>query len=227
LDEFEVETVVSTIDPYDASSEQKAIDIAQDHCRKIVSAVKELSLLYDDWVEGDYKEAEERLDRISRIEKEANKLKHELLDELSKATTMVNREDLMRLALVIDEIADVAEGTGFRITAIHDWRPNADFKKEMQGLIEKLITATEKLRLSIFMLSQNPTKSLEFADEVDAIEQEADRIQRRVGHSLYTSKLEPRTLIMLKELVAHFEEMADTAERAADAIRIVAMSRSR
>jgi predicted phosphate transport protein (TIGR00153 family) len=218
---------MSTIDPYDASSEQKAIDIAQDHCRKIVSAVKELSLLYDDWVEGDYKGAEERLNRISRIENEANKLKHELLDQLSKATTMVNREDMMRLALVIDEIADVAEGTGFRVTAIHDWKPDPSFKKEMQGLIEQLITATEKLRLSIFMLSQNPAKSLEFADEVDAIEQEADRIQRRVGHSLYASKLEPKTLIMLKELVAHFEEMADTAERAADAIRIVAMSRGK
>ncbi|WXG42670.1 MAG: DUF47 family protein [Promethearchaeati archaeon SRVP18_Atabeyarchaeia-1] len=218
---------MSTIDPYDASAEQKAIDIAQDHCRKIVSAVKELSLLYDDWVEGEYKEAEDRLNRISRIEDEANKLKHELLDQLSKATTMVNREDLMRLALVIDEIADVAEGTGFRITAIHDWKPDAGFKKEMQDLIEKLITATEKLRLSIFMLSENPAKSLEFADEIDAIEQDADKIQRRVGHSLYASKLEPKTLIMLKELVAHFEEMADTAERAADAIRIVAMARSK
>jgi predicted phosphate transport protein (TIGR00153 family) len=218
---------LSIIDSYGSSSEQKALDIAQDHCRKIVSAVKELSLLYDDWVEGDYKGAEERLNRVSRIEGEANKLKHELLEQLSKATTMVNREDLMRLALVVDEIADVAEGTGFRILDIQDWEPDANFKKEMQSLVEKLISATEKLRLSIFMLSQNPSKSLEFADEVDAIEKDADLIQRRVGHSLYASKLEPKTLIMLKELIAHFEEMADTAERAADAIRIVAMARSK
>jgi predicted phosphate transport protein (TIGR00153 family) len=222
-----VRLTVSTIDPYEASSEQKAIDIAQDHCRKIVSAVKELSLLYDDWVGGDYKGAEERLNRVSRIEGEANKLKHQLLEQLSKATTMVNREDLMRLALVVDEIADVAEGTGFRILAIQEWKPDANFKKEMQALMEKLISATEKLRLSIFMLSQNPTKALEFADEVDAIEKDADMIQRRVGHSLYASKLEPKNLIMLKELIAHFEEMADTAERAADAIRIVAMARSK
>jgi predicted phosphate transport protein (TIGR00153 family) len=218
---------MSVIDPYEASSEQKAIDIAQDHCRKIVSAVKELSLLYDDWVEGNYKGAEERLNRVSRIEGDANKLKRELLEQLSKTTTMVNREDLMRLALVIDEIADVAEGTGFRILTIQDWRPDANFRKEMQALVEKLINATEKLRLSIFMLSQNPSKSLEFADEVDSIEKDADQIQRRVGHSLYASELEPKTLIMLKELIAHFEEMADTAERAADAIRIVAMARSK
>ncbi|WXG47674.1 MAG: DUF47 family protein [Candidatus Atabeyarchaeum deiterrae] len=222
-----MELATSTIDPYDASAEQKAIDIAQDHCRKIVSVVKELSLLYDDWVEGDYKEAEERLDRISRIESDANELKHELLDQLSKATTMVNREDLMRLALVVDEIADVAEGTGFRILAIQDWKPDINLRKEMQLLVEKLIMATDKLRLSIFMLTQNPSKAIELADEVDALEKEADIVQRRIGRSSYMSKMEPRTLIMLKELIAHFEEMADTAERAADAIRIVAMSRSK
>lgn len=218
---------MSTIDPYDASAEQKAIDIAQDHCRKIVSAVKELSLLFDDWIEGDYSEAEEKLTKITKFENEGNKLKHELLDHLSKATTMIHREDLMRLALMVDEIADVAEGTGHRILNIQDWKPDAKTKKELGSLVEKLISATEKLRLSIFMLSQNATKAVELADEVDELEKEADVIQRGVGHSLYMSKMEPRTLIMLKELVSHFEEMADTAERAADAIRIVAMSRSK
>jgi hypothetical protein len=218
---------MSTIDLYDESAEQKAIDIAQDHCRKMVSTVKELSLLFDDWVEGNYREAEEKLNRITRLENDANSLKHELLDQLSKATTMINREDLMRLALVVDEIADLAEGTGYRILTIQDWKPDATMKKELGSLVEKVISATEKLRQSIFMLSQNPTKAVESADEVDEIEKEADAIQRRVGHSLYTSKVEPRTLMMLKELVSHFEEMADTAERAADAIRIVAMSRGK
>jgi predicted phosphate transport protein (TIGR00153 family) len=218
---------MSTIDPYDASAEQKAIDIAQDHCRKIVSTIKELSLLFDDWVEGDYKEAEEKLSRITKLENDANKLKHELLEQLSKATTMINREDFMRLALVVDEIADLAEGTGYRILTIQDWKPDVKMKKELGSLVEKLISASEKLRLSIFMLSQNPSKAVELADEVDEIEKEADVIQRRAGHSLYASKVEPRTLMMLKELVSHFEEIADTAERAADAIRIVAMSRTK
>jgi uncharacterized protein Yka (UPF0111/DUF47 family) len=74
-------------------------------------------------------------------------------------------------------------------------------------------------------LEQNSDKAVEFAMQVDLAERDADSAHRSFNQFLYRSKLEVTVLLRLKDLGQHLEEIADAAEDAADAVRIIAIAR--
>ena len=79
--------------------------------------------------------------------------------------------------------------------------------------------------LAILLLSQNSSRAIELAMEVDAAERAVDEGHRRILQELYKSNLDILVLLRLKDLTQHLEEIADAAEDAADAIRIIAVAR--
>jgi len=75
------------------------------------------------------------------------------------------------------------------------------------------------------ILEQNSKKAVELAIEVDAAERDADAAHRGFTQFLYSSNLDIKVLLRLKDLGQHLEEIADAAEDAADAVRIIAIAR--
>jgi len=61
--------------------------------------------------------------------------------------------------------------------------------------------------------------------EVDAAERDADSAHRNFTQFLYKSNFDIKVLLRLKDLGQHLEEIADAAEDAADAVRIIAIAR--
>jgi len=213
------------INPYANDKERKALDMYQDHIRKVVTAVKELSLMVEDWINNEWESIEQRLEKISSMEKEADEIKRALLDEVSKAATLIQREDLMRLSLIADEIADYADATSFRLSHLRDWRPQGKLANMFRELIEWVVKSVEKLREAIFMLPQNVEKAIKIAEEVDESERKVDALQRSIVHMLYNLDISAKTLIKVIDFVRHIEEIADIAEDAADAVRIIAVGK--
>jgi len=213
------------INPYANDEERKALDMYQDHIRKVVTAVKELSLMVEDWINNEWESIEQRLEKISSMEKEADEIKRALLDEVSKAATLIQREDLMRLSLIADEIADYADATSFRLSHLCDWRPQGKLADMFRELIEWVVKSVEKLREAIFMLPQNVEKAIKIAEEVDESERKVDALQRSIVHMLYNLDISAKTLIKVIDFVRHIEEIADIAEDAADAVRIIAVGK--
>ncbi|MCD6164094.1 MAG: DUF47 family protein [Candidatus Odinarchaeota archaeon] len=215
------------INPYANDEERKVLDIYQDHIRKVVTAVRELALMVEDWINNRWGTVERRLEKISSLEKEADEVKRALLDEVSKAATLIQREDLMRLSLIADEIADYADATSFRLSHLRDWRPQGELANMFRELVEWVVKSVEKFREAVFMLPQNAEKAIKIAEEVDESERKVDTLQRTIVHVLYNLELEAKTLIKVIDFVEHIEEIADLAEDAADAVRIVAVARLR
>jgi len=215
------------INPYANDEERKVLDIYQDHIRKVVTAVRELALMVEDWINNRWGTVERRLEKISSLEKEADEVKRALLDEVSKAATLIQREDLMRLSLIADEIADYADATSFRLSHLRDWCPQGELANMFRELVEWVVKSVEKFREAVFMLPQNAEKAIKIAEEVDESERKVDTLQRTIVHVLYNLELEAKTLIKVIDFVEHIEEIADLAEDAADAVRIVAVARLR
>ena len=206
------------------SKERIVLEIIQDHIRKILSAVKELSPFLEAWLTGNENEMEEILSKISKAENEAEEIKHALLDELSVAA-LLQREDMMRLVLITDELADYAEGTAFRLKGLKNWKPDHTLTEDIRNLINTMINSVETLRESIFTIVEDAERAKKAAEEVDKLERFMDQIHRATEQTLFELDLDHKTLIRLLNIVTNLEDAVDTARNAADAVRIIAVAR--
>ncbi|MHA1237917.1 MAG: DUF47 domain-containing protein [Candidatus Odinarchaeia archaeon] len=206
------------------NSERKALYASQDHTRKVISAIKELSLLIEDWINGNTDKLESRISYISTLEKDANNIKWTLLDELSKNTTLFQREDLMRLVMSVDKIADAAEGVAAQISSLTDLRPADEIADEIKRLSEALLKSGDLLRESIFMLTQNLEKATELTKKVDLAEEEVDSLQRDLLIKINNHVDDVKCLLRFQSLIRKIEETADQVKDSADAVRILTMA---
>ncbi|MFX1474275.1 MAG: DUF47 domain-containing protein [Promethearchaeota archaeon] len=206
-------------------AENKAIGIAQDHAGVVLQAAKTLRMMIEDWMDGQKERQKELFNKLAQLEREADSIKRSLLDELSVSETMLRRSDFFRLAMTTDDIADICEATAWDLTGLEDYQPDTKIKNQIKTMLDAIDDAITNMRQAILLLAQNSSKAIELAMEVDAAERAVDEGHRRILQALYRSKLDILVLLRLKDLTQHLEEIADAAEDAADAIRIIAVAR--
>jgi predicted phosphate transport protein (TIGR00153 family) len=204
--------------------ERKALYISQDHCRVLSSAVKELSLLIEDWLAGKFEKVKERHSRIAEFEKEANNIKWSLMDLLSNATTLFQREDIMRLVTTSDMIADNTEAVAYKITLSGSLNLPKPISNELKNMMDTVLKSMDKLRESILMLDQNLSKATEISKEVDEIEEETDGIHRRLIREILDSFDDYKQMIKIYNITEQLEETSDQIKTSADSVRILSMS---
>ncbi|MFX0067789.1 MAG: DUF47 domain-containing protein [Promethearchaeota archaeon] len=205
------------------NQERQALYTSQDHVRLVLTAIREFGLLVEEWINQGIEKAKERVSRISDLEQEANSIKWSLLNQLSQSTTLLQREDLMRLVMSVDRIADNVEGAGFRVLALGDQLPPDNVCTGVKTMVEVLIKSAERLRESIFVLSQNVDHATNIAKKVDEAEEEVDVIQRRLIQENYDDIKDVKLLLKINALIYEIEDTADRVKDAADAVRLLSM----
>ncbi len=205
------------------NQERQALYTSQDHVRLVLTAIKEFSLLVDEWVNKGIDEAKERIGRISELEQEANSIKWSLLNQLSQSTTLLQREDLMRLVMSVDRIADNVEGAGFRVIALGTQVPPDNVCDGIKTMVDLLVKSAERLRESIFVLSQNADRATNVTKKVDEAEEEVDVIQRQLIQENYDAIKDVKLLLKTNALIYEIEDTTDRIKDAADAVRLLSM----
>lgn len=206
-------------------AEYKAIAIAQDHAGIVLQAAKELRVMIEDWMDGRKERQRDHFNKLAKLERKADNIKRSLLDELSISETMLRRSDYFRLVMRTDDIADLCEASAWDLSGLEEFQPDSKTRKHFKALLDALSDAVYKMRQAILFLEQNSNKAVELAMQVDLAEREADAAHRSFTQFLYGSNLEVPVLLRLKDLGQHLEEIADAAEDAADAVRIIAIAR--
>lgn len=214
-----------TLDPSSNRAENKAIAIAQDHAGIVLQAAKALQIMIEDWMEGRKDRHKEHFNKLAKLEREADSIKRTIIDELSITETMLRRSDYFRLVMRTDDIADLCEASAWDLSGLEEYQPDAKTREHFRNMLSALYDAVYKMRQAIMFLEQNSDKAVELAMEVDAAEREADSAHRNFTQFLYKSSFDIKVLLRLKDLGQHLEEIADAAEDAADAVRIVAIAR--
>ena len=179
-------------------------------------------MLEENLANFDVNRLSENLDELHKIEHDADKKKHEMMGVLVKAfITPIEREDIILLSQCIDEVTDQIEDVLIRIYINngHTIRPEA-----LQ--FTKVIIRCCKVLKEIMEEFANFKKSKTLHGliiEINALEEEGDRLFIDSMRRLHTEVTDPLEIIAWREIYNFLEKCCDACEHVADAVESVIM----
>jgi len=214
---------------FSASEERelrRLLTIFQDQIRVALDLFRAVMAMISDLSNPDSKKLSEELERVREIRREATDLRRGFITELYEVSPLIaHSEDLYRLVTAIKEITDFCEGIGVRVYEIADmgWRVDDRIVEDLTRLSEAALDTLMKLREGILALSFSSSKASSIALNVYECENVVDRIYREVDLRIISSDMPLHTILLLRDITALLEDIADRAEDAADLIRILSL----
>ncbi len=159
----------------------------------------------------------EKLNDIREAEHEGDRLTHEVINLLNRTfVTPLDRDDMYRLATVIDDICDhideAADDIGlYEVQEI----PSAAARQA-----DVIYRAASRLHEAVELLEgfKDSHRQL-FA--LRELEDEGDRLVREAIADLFRSDRDPLTIIKFKDIHEQLEEAVDACENAADVLEAI------
>ena len=168
--------------------------------------------LLDDWPDS-----REKLRDIRELEHEGDRLTHEVINLLNRTfVTPFDRDDMYRLASVIDDVCDHIDEAADNIDA-YEVR-NVPEKARQQA--EVIHRAASRLHEAVERLEGFKDSSRQLA-ALRELEDEGDRISREAIADLFRSGADPLTIIRWKDIHEQLEEAVDACENAADVLEAI------
>ena len=166
-----------------------------------------------------YQGVSERAKQMDVLERSGDELIHQIFRRLQKTfITPFDPEDIQRLATGLDNVLDYIEDATFRIVAYRlDPIP-----PEAMRLGEMIDDSSRALSRALKALRENRSV-LEDCIEVNRLENEADTVERALVAKLFSSVIDPITLLKQKEIAELLEQTTDMCEDVADVIQNVAV----
>jgi len=211
----------------EAAIRRRMYEICQNHARNAVEITRELTLMIDGVKEGKHKSAREHYQAMLKLLDESGKSKTNLLGEVaSVGSLLISREDFMRLIFGVEEIADYAEGVGFRLVGILDrkWKFDKKYIARISDLASLVLEEITRLRETILSLSFSPSKAMELTRTVEEVERKIDSNYRTLDIEILDAKMPMQSVLILRDIVEHLERIADLAVDVADLVRVLAIS---
>jgi predicted phosphate transport protein (TIGR00153 family) len=210
----------------EVQAKRKTLAVLHDEITHILNAARDLSSLTDSIIKGTNKETELSLDRMKNAGEEVENLRRKMTREISDTgSLMVYREDVLRTAYIIDDIAGYITGIAFRlsnikITALKKGKIDEDISELVNMVVEAIFKLNEMARA----LSINPSSTIELAQEVQNIERKVDNTYRKVVIKALNEIPNTKDLLLVKDAVEGIEGMADKCQAASDSLTILALS---
>ena len=168
--------------------------------------------LLDDWPES-----RERLRDIRELEHEGDRLTHEVINLLNRTfVTPFDRDDMYRLASVIDDVCDHIDEAADNIDA-YEVR---DVPEKARQQAEVIHRAASRLHEAVERLEGFKDSSRQLA-ALRELEEEGDRLSREAIADLFRSGADPLTIIRWKDIHEQLEEAVDACENAADVLEAI------
>lgn len=154
---------------------------------------------------------------IARLEQKGDEIIHEVFTRLNQTfITPLDPEDIHSLASHMDDVLDAMEEAVHRIVAYKITvipQPVIDVSR----ILENCAVALQKAFAA--MAEEKPL--LEYAIEINRLEDQADHVIRAAVADLFESERDPIKLIKLKEIYEYLELATDYCEDVADALQNV------
>ena len=210
----------------EVQAKRKALAVLHDEITHILNAARDLSSLTDSIIKGTNKETELSLVRMKNAGEEVENLRRKMTREISDTgSLMVYREDVLRTAYIIDDIAGYITGIAFRLSNIKiATLKKGKFDEDISELINMVVEAIFKLNEMARALSINPSSTIDLAQEVQNIERKVDNSYRKVVIKALNEIPNTKDLLLVKDAVEGIEGMADRCQAASDSLTILALS---
>ncbi|HEX3811345.1 MAG TPA: DUF47 family protein [Mycobacteriales bacterium] len=160
--------------------------------------------------------------RLRDFEHAGDTTTHQIFRQLNSSfITPFDREDIYALASNLDDVMDSMEAAAdlIELTGLDRLPP------EMTRQVELLQVATRTTAEAMPRLKT--MKDLEsYWIEVNRVENEADKLYRRLLSRLFSGDYDALTVMKLKEVADQLEEAADALEHVAHAVETIAVKES-
>jgi predicted phosphate transport protein (TIGR00153 family) len=159
---------------------------------------------------------------MREIEHAGDDLTHAIIEHLDKSfSTPFDREDIYRLAVRLDDVLDYLEAA-VDLAVLYDVR---EFPPEVAEQVELLSQAAELTEQAMPKL-RDLTGLVPYWARINEIEDDADRVYRRLLARLFSGEFDTLTVMKLKEIVDQLEAAADGFEHLADVLHTIAVKES-
>lgn len=159
--------------------------------------------------------------RMKQYETAGDKLIHELIVMLNKSfMTPIEREDILSLAIRMDDVLDGTEGTighfeMFSLTEVDD---------SMRNFLTYIVKSSDEIVKAMVLLNKKDLVGMrQHAILIKDYERECDEVLRSSIKQLFLHEKDPIRLIKFKDIYEQLEEIADYCQTVANTIETIIM----
>ncbi len=209
--------------------EEAILEAELSHLNSILEVARNALKTVEAAQQGDVGGVEESYRRVKEAERSADKLKDEIIEKLSMGMFHpIDREELLRLVLVSDDIADHLNAGTRRLllAAKAGVTPPEEVTGRMKRIAEIAVESVEKLVEAVKMVRREPKKAVDLARTVERLEEEADEERSQAEEALIKwcdTQGRPGSCIALFNALESLETATDKCEDTADVIRSIAI----
>jgi hypothetical protein len=194
--------------------EEKFFQLFKEMTTNIIEGAKLLKDMLDN-----FENPGESRNRIKDLEHKGDSITHEINQKLNKTfVTPLDREDIYSLASKLDDILDLIDASSQRMIMynVEHIPPEA---KSLGFIILQSCLAVDK---AVAMLGKKSNEQIfDACVEINALENEADRVSREAIGRLFDEEKDPIQLIKWKEIYETLERATDKCEDAANILESV------
>jgi len=203
-----------------------------EHTKKVHECVEMIRPLMEALVNEDYEEIRKLQDDVSKLEYEADTIKHNVREYLPRRYFMpVDRIDLSRFISSQDNIADKAEDFAVILT-LRKTKLHPDIMDKFFEFVDQIFQVTSTLLTAAVELNNLAEVSFSGAEAkvvlnllkgLNEEEWRADRMARSLSKDVYAleKQLDPITIIFYEKMILTLGAIANEAENAGDMLRIM------
>ena len=203
-----------------------------EHAKKVNECVGLIRPLMKALTEEDYKQIRTLQDKVSKLEYEADGIKHTIRENVPRRYFLpVDRSDLTRYLRMQDKIADAVEDFAV-ILIIRNTRIHPDFVDEIMEYSEHVISLSNSLMEAAQEMvnlaetsfgGEEARKVLDMINGLGEGEWKADRMQREISIHIYEKEdiLDPVTIMFYEKILMAFSQIANAVENTGDILRMM------
>ncbi|MFQ6035896.1 MAG: TIGR00153 family protein [Sedimentisphaerales bacterium] len=204
----------------------------QKHSKKVHECVELLRPLANALLAEDYEKIEELHNLMSKTEHEADQVKTELRDRISKMYFLsVGRLELSEFLAYQDDVADAAEDFAV-VLLLRRTKIPKQLQSDFMALVEQVIKTSEHLmgltdKLSTLaeaaFTGDQAQDVLKAIEKIGQEEWQTDRLERKFARKFYSmeDQLDPITILFLDKYCKRLSAVANTAEKTAKYLRLI------
>jgi uncharacterized protein len=210
----------------EVQAKRKALAVLHEEITGILNAARDLSSLTESIISGGEKNLQSSLLSIRSTEEVVENRRRKMTRAVSEiGSLMVYREDVLRTAYLVDDIAGYINGIAFRLYNIKiSSIKKGKFDHDLKELINMVVEAIFKINEMARALSMNPQSTIEIAQEVQVLERKVDEAYREIIIKALNEIPNVKDLLLFKDVVEGIEGMADKCQAASDSLTILALS---
>lgn len=208
---------------FEKRRETKALATVQRHLILTTEIVADLEMAMGASIRKDEKERQTSIKRVTNGEKEADRLRRKVMDDVSKGElSPIDRADLMELVKRVDMVADWSRESTRVLTAISMEQVPTALKDVFMEMIRNVKDCAISLQKCVNKMMTKPEEALQAADTVERKEEKVDDIHEKARILLGKEDLPTAGVaVLVSQLFEAIEMIADSCEDACDQVRVI------